>query len=153
MKRSPTKLRTNLTFEAMDKSLQLPTQASTLAMQTTAILLLQEQSLSFCQWGRGLVNHKIEAQRDDKPHGHGTHVCGTITGQDIDISYGLVGGVAKDAKLVVLRRLRALKLVGRRPGNKNSIHLQRDYATVASEIDGFVRSNPESLHLLLRRQQ
>ena len=50
--------------------------------------------------GRAKDKDKTEAQKVDDPKGHGTHVCGTIVGKEIETSQGLVGGVAQDAKVV-----------------------------------------------------
>ncbi|KAK3179072.1 hypothetical protein OEA41_001211 [Lepraria neglecta] len=51
--------------------------------------------------GRALDKDKTERQRVDDPNGHGTHVCGTIVGKEIETSQGMVGGVAQDAKVVL----------------------------------------------------
>ncbi|KAI9682579.1 MAG: hypothetical protein M1822_006877 [Bathelium mastoideum] len=51
--------------------------------------------------GRDSDTNKTEAEKTDDHKGHGTHVCGTIVGREIETSQGLVGGIAPDARLVV----------------------------------------------------
>lgn len=128
----------------------------------------------------GLISHgradlatKNEAERYDDPVGHGTHVCGTIVGQEIETCQGLVGGIAPEAKLVVtsfMKDRRAteavtdIKKVFSAPYTNNGacvqsnswgdnlaydyqkgMYCQRSYGTAAGEIDAFVRQNPEVL--------
>ena len=123
--------------------------------------------------GRAGLATKNEAERYDDPVGHGTHVCGTIVGQEFMTSQGLVGGIAPEAKIVVtsfMKDRRAteavtdIKKVFSAPYTNNGacvqsnswgdnldydyekgVLCQRPYGTAAGEIDAFVRENPEVL--------
>ncbi|KAF2233798.1 subtilisin-like protein [Viridothelium virens] len=118
--------------------------------------------------GRASDMNRTESQRVDDPKGHGTHVCGTIVGQEIKTSQGSVGGVAQDASLVIsslekadgdlisVAPLKALyevpyKTYGARVhsnswGDGLGIgRRQRPYGKAAADIDEFVRNNPDAL--------
>lgn len=118
--------------------------------------------------GRASDKDKTEPQRVDDPKGHGTHVCGTLVGKEIETSRGMVGGVAQDAKVV-------LSALGKADGEPIAVtqiktlyevpykiydarvhsnswgdrlgmgRMQRPYGTAASSIDDFVRANPDAL--------
>lgn len=121
--------------------------------------------------GRTPGPKKSEEASVDDVQGHGTHVCGTIVGEDIQTSQGLVGGVAPDAKLVVaslenndgdLVSIREMTKMFSTPHQTygacihsnswgdgvvsvNDIVVQRLYGDAAGSIDDFVRKNPEAL--------
>lgn len=109
-----------------------------------------------------------DAAKVNDPQGHGTHVCGTIVGREIETSQGLVGGVAPDARIVL-----SSLLINKRdlvPGPDvrklleipNSTHQayvhsnswgdgltlawsQRPYSPAAFAIDAFVCDKPDAL--------
>ena len=119
--------------------------------------------------GRARESNLSEAQKVDDPKGHGTHVCGTIVGKEIETCQGIVGGVAQDARVVLtsleksdgqlvtvsdMWRLYQLPYDtdearihsnswgdGLLPGK-----MQAPYSTIgAKTIDNFVRSNVDAL--------
>lgn len=118
--------------------------------------------------GRAKDENLTETERVDDPKGHGTHVCGTIVGKEIETSEGMVGGVAQDAKIVLSSLLTAkfdpapiskIKTLFDLPYTTYNacVHsnswgdplgpydTQRPYSTAASDIDDFVRANPDAL--------
>jgi len=118
--------------------------------------------------GRASDENKTETQRVDDPKGHGTHVCGTIVGKEIETSQGLVGGVAQEAKVVLSSLQKAdgdlvavteLKTLYEVPYKTYDAYVhsnswgdglgmgktQRPYGKAASDIDDFVRANPDAL--------
>lgn len=118
--------------------------------------------------GRAFDTKKTETQRVDDPVGHGTHVCGTIVGNEIETSQGMVGGVAPDAKVVLSSLIKndgdmlsvtEIKTLFEVPYNLYDARVhsnswgdglgagrsQRAYGTDASNIDRFVRANPDAL--------
>ncbi|KAG8534094.1 uncharacterized protein KY384_000937 [Bacidia gigantensis] len=119
--------------------------------------------------GRAKDTGTTEAQKVDDWVGHGTHVCGTIVGKEIETSRGMVGGVAQDADLVVSSLQNAKgKVIDVMPSmqvlfevpyklhhacihsnswgdNLSGGMMQRAYTTDASTIDDFVRTNPDVL--------
>ncbi|MCJ1290929.1 hypothetical protein MMC34_002471 [Xylographa carneopallida] len=119
--------------------------------------------------GRASDATKTEAQKVDDPKGHGTHVCGTIVGKEVETSQGMVGGVAQDAKVVlsslekadgdIISVTKIAATLYQIPYNlyEARVHSnswgdglaignqQRPYNTHAHEIDEFVRANPDAL--------
>ncbi len=118
--------------------------------------------------GRAKDKDKTETQRVDDPKGHGTHVCGTIVGQEIQTSQGMVGGVAQDAKVILSSLLKGdgdlmavteIKTLYELPYKTcdAQVHsnswgddlgtgkIQRPYGKGAYDIDDFVRANPDAL--------
>lgn len=118
--------------------------------------------------GRASDENKTETQRVDDPKGHGTHVCGTIVGKEIETSQGMVGGVAQEAKVVLSSLQKAdgdlvavteLKTLYEEPYKIYDAYVhsnswgdglgmgktQRPYGKAASDIDDFVRANPDAL--------
>jgi subtilisin family serine protease len=118
--------------------------------------------------GRALDQDKTATQRVDDPKGHGTHVCGTIVGKEIETSEGMVGGVAQDAKVVVsslekddgdLIAVEFIKTLYEVPYKDYDARVhsnswgdglgmgtkQRPYGKDATGIDDFVRAHPDAL--------
>ncbi|KAL2038427.1 hypothetical protein N7G274_008766 [Stereocaulon virgatum] len=118
--------------------------------------------------GRALDQDKTATQRVDDPKGHGTHVCGTIVGKEIETSEGIVGGVAQDAKVILsslekddgdLIAVQCIKTLYEVPYKDYDARVhsnswgddlgmgrkQRPYGKDAKGIDDFVRAHPDAL--------
>ena len=118
--------------------------------------------------GRASDENLTEVQRVDDPKGHGTHVCGTIVGKEIKTSQGMVGGVAPDAKVVLtslekangdIDAVKEIKTLYELPYKTYDARVhsnswgdglgmgrtQRPYGKGASDIDDFIRANPDAL--------
>ena len=126
------------------------------------------KSIALLAYGRRYDKELETQQRIDDWTGHGTHVCGTIVGKDIETSEGNVGGVAQDAEVVfwsfatadgdLTKHMPPLGELYGATANvfKAKVHSnswgdplldgkQRPYAAEAYEIDEYVRENPDSL--------
>ncbi|KPM39271.1 hypothetical protein AK830_g7290 [Neonectria ditissima] len=109
-----------------------------------------------------------EQQKNDDPHGHGTHVSGILLGGHFNTTKGSIGGVAPEAHLIVqslfknpdrpfvlpmdLRDIIAVPYAqgsrilsnswGRGVTGKAQ---QLEYGGTPKTVDGFIRENPEVL--------
>ena len=118
--------------------------------------------------GRALDRNMTETEMVNDPNGHGTHVCGTIVGKEMETSEGMIGGVAQDAKVVLSSLLNAqrdliavnqIKTLYEVPYKTCNAYIhsnswgdtlafgrqQRPYRAAAHDIDDFVRANPDAL--------
>lgn len=120
--------------------------------------------------GRAFEQVKTDTQIVDDLKAHRTHICGTIIRREIETFQGKLGGVAQDAKVILssvtkhdgdLIAMLQIQTLFEIPYNEYDAHVhpnswgdglgagkkQMPYNTAATNIEKFVRDNPDALNI------